>query len=572
MREKVNEEFLSDNHAGVDADKVDILENNADVVEGSADHYNTMLSFIRTHAMSDNANYDSVCKLMDVVNFMDYEIAQIYYDNQDWPGNNIKFWRPQTEAGKWRWILYDTDFGFGMYENQNYRNNTLEFALYANGSGWPNPAWSTFLLRSLLENDGFKTEFINRFADRLNHNFKEATVNHFIDSLKTNIKDEIPYHTARWKNIWDWADNVTQMKTFAIQRPNFMREHIESEFSLSGNANLTVDISNNVEGKVQVNSLLINSYPWTGKYFIENEVPVIAIPNPGYEFSHWEGNAATSALINISVPSSGVSLKAVFKLSEKEYNSIVINEINYISPADTDCGDWIELYNTTDANLDISGWLLIDGADNSFTIPSGTVIRRKNYLILSRDAKKFFDIYPNVQNVVGSFDFGLGSDYDIIKLYDKTNSLIDSVTYFSDNPWPLATENQTVSLTTPYSNNEIGTNWEASLGNGTPGKDNDYFVFILEEVFAETTIEATSFPNPTQSNATVRWICNTPQNVKINVFNIRGELVEQVFNNACPPGTFEEPILQRGNFQGGIYFVQINFANGLSKTLKQVKM
>ena len=45
---------------------------------------------------------------MDVQNFIDYQSAQIYFDNTDWPGNNIKYWRPQTSEGKWRWIVYDT--------------------------------------------------------------------------------------------------------------------------------------------------------------------------------------------------------------------------------------------------------------------------------------------------------------------------------------------------------------------------------------------------------------------------------------------------------------------------------
>ena len=26
-----------------------------------------------------------------------------------WGANNIKLWRPQTEDGKWNYVLYDTD-------------------------------------------------------------------------------------------------------------------------------------------------------------------------------------------------------------------------------------------------------------------------------------------------------------------------------------------------------------------------------------------------------------------------------------------------------------------------------
>jgi hypothetical protein len=104
---------------------------------------------------------------MHIDNFIRYEVAEIYFDNQDWPGNNIKFWKPKT-GGKWRWILYDTDFGFGLFNSGAYQNNTLAFATNPNGPGWPNPPWSTLFLRKLLINNSFRYEFINCFADYAN--------------------------------------------------------------------------------------------------------------------------------------------------------------------------------------------------------------------------------------------------------------------------------------------------------------------------------------------------------------------------------------------------------------------
>ena len=36
--------------------------------------------------------------VMDMNNFIDYQIAQIFLGNTDWPGNNIKYYQPQTSA------------------------------------------------------------------------------------------------------------------------------------------------------------------------------------------------------------------------------------------------------------------------------------------------------------------------------------------------------------------------------------------------------------------------------------------------------------------------------------------
>ncbi|MBK7500359.1 MAG: CotH kinase family protein [Ignavibacteriales bacterium] len=45
--------------------------------------------------------------------YIDYQIAQIYAANGDWPGSNMKLWRERTAGSKWRWMIYDLDFTFG---------------------------------------------------------------------------------------------------------------------------------------------------------------------------------------------------------------------------------------------------------------------------------------------------------------------------------------------------------------------------------------------------------------------------------------------------------------------------
>ncbi len=37
---------------------------------------------------------------MDIDEYINYMAAEIYFANTDWPGNNVKFWRPKRENGK----------------------------------------------------------------------------------------------------------------------------------------------------------------------------------------------------------------------------------------------------------------------------------------------------------------------------------------------------------------------------------------------------------------------------------------------------------------------------------------
>ena len=174
IREKVNRHFIADHHE-VHKDSIDLIEHELSTKRGSRRHYVRMLKYMEKNDLSVPAHYVYIESQMDVENFMQYKIAQIYYDNQD-AGGNIKFWRPQTTNGKWRWILYDTDWGFGLHDKKAYKHNSLAFHTEPNGPSWPNPAWSTFILRQLLKNEGFQKKFINRFADELNSSFESERV------------------------------------------------------------------------------------------------------------------------------------------------------------------------------------------------------------------------------------------------------------------------------------------------------------------------------------------------------------------------------------------------------------
>ena len=159
IREKVNEHFLASNHS-ISADNIDLLElegvNEWNIIHGTNTDYINLIDYLENQDMNDTLVQNALEHWIDIESYMSYQAFQIFIDNQDWPGNNIKFWRDHRFGEKWRWILYDTDFGFGIWDYNAYTHNTLSFALDPNGPGWPNPPWSTFLFRKMMDNDHFK--------------------------------------------------------------------------------------------------------------------------------------------------------------------------------------------------------------------------------------------------------------------------------------------------------------------------------------------------------------------------------------------------------------------------------
>ena len=110
IREKVNRFYLNGHH-DIDKDSIDLMEHRMIRKRGSRRHYQKMLYFMKKNDLNDPANMAYISSLMEIDNFMDYQIAQIYFDNQD-AGGNIKFWRPQIPNGRWRVDIIRYRLGF----------------------------------------------------------------------------------------------------------------------------------------------------------------------------------------------------------------------------------------------------------------------------------------------------------------------------------------------------------------------------------------------------------------------------------------------------------------------------
>lgn len=544
IREKVNEHFINNNHPWVSTDQLDLLEFSGTAIHGDPLHYAAMISFIENNSLAISANYDYLKSQIDINEYLNYQVAQIYFNNKDWPGNNIKFWRPKTSIGKWRWILYDTDFGFGTWENNAYTYNTLEYALDANGPEWPNPPWSTYLFRSMISNNSFKVDLVNRFADLLNTNFKEEIVTQQLDSIKQKIEGEIPSHNNKWNafDINGWNYQVQIMRNFALNRPGYLRTYINNEFDLYGLSTLDFDVTIEGAGLIQVNSLLLTNFPWEGIYFHGNPIDVKVIAKPGYKFVRWLGIDEGNNPILYIDPPQNANIYAQFELDPNQDGTVVINEINYKSHVEFDSGDWIELYNSSTEMIDISGWQFKD-SDNAhaYIIPENTIMASDAYLVICKDTIAFKSHYPLRTAYLGQLDFGLSSAGEAISLYDADENLIDFVEYGNTNPWPtVGGTGSTLELINPYLDNALASSWHGSGEYSTPCALNNSYQYTDDDYGVEEhhfAIQDLSIhPNPFNKELYIDLFLDTERKVSVKVFNINGTLIKNISNVATQTG------------------------------------
>jgi hypothetical protein len=494
MREKINEHFIASLH-NVKAGEVDLLEQDGEIKHGDNVEYIELREFIASNSMAVDENYEYVTDRIDEINFIQYQVAEIYYNNGDWPGNNIDYWK--AGDGKWRWILFDTDFGLGVFDPNGYKYNSLAFATDPYGPAWPNPPWSTLFLRKLLENEQFRRKFVNYFADAMNSVFLPGSAVTHVAVMAAGIEGEIFRHRQRWgQSVSSWQTSVNRMKTFFTGRPGVARNFIMDEFDLPAVHEISIYNDQPAQGSVRVNSLVIESPYWSGKYFQDNPISLTAFPKPGYKFDHWSGDVNSSepmVFINLAQAS---SVTAHFVTAGSINQPVVINEINYNSPDNPDPSDWIELFNYSEAAVELSGWIFSDGdSTHAFVIPDSTLLEAGGFLVLCRDITDFTQVYPDVEHVLGGFEFGLSSAGDAVCLYDLAGALLDSVHYLPSAPWPEEANGMgpTLELISPDLDNVLPESWHAFQGYGTPGALNHY-ISGIKKVAAGDRLRI--FPNP----------------------------------------------------------------------------
>lgn len=567
LREKQNEDFLESNY-GYKAEEIDILKNRFTVNEGSNDHYVAMLDFIEENDLTISENYEWVSKQMDIEQYIDYQIAQIYIANGDWPGGNIRFWRPQQPDAKWRWIMYDVDMSMNSHGRGTADYNSLVAATTSSSEYYNNPPWSTFLLRSLLKNEEFKNKFIQRSSIHMQFTFEPTRLEAFLDSTTSLIESEVPRHMDRWKKSFrlgksNWEQHVELIRSFIYERPENNRWDLYYYFDLIRLNKLQTNVEPAGAGLVRVEDFRTDT---TNGVLLYNSIPsdISAHANPGYEFVGWSGVLDHSTNDSTITITSNTSVTAHFKRKDITETSIVINEINYRSSDTFNPQDWVEFYNNSSSAIDISGWYFSDSDDtHKFIFANGTVLASNQYLVLTRDSTLFKGLFPDVKNRVGDMDFGLSGDGELVRLFDSSGNIIDELTYNDKLPWPVEADGggATIALTNPGFDNSDGSNWAASFNGGTPGRSNADVLVSNEEddlVSLPKSIQLyQNYPNPFNPTTTIKFALNKPADVSINVYNIQGQLVAKVLNERKSTGEFTVNF-NAETLASGVYFYRLS--------------
>ena len=291
IRERSNEDNIYTNYDGLE--DVDLVENWNDLKEGDMEHLNAFKAFYNEHNHT-MAEYE---KWVDCQEFINLMAMNAYYNNIDFPGNNIVLWRPRTAESRWRFIAKDVDYTMWLYGQDNYNYKYFDWLYWKEYDGnhnWgANDYEATRLFRRLMEDADFNREFIDHMAvymgDFLNY---EGTWKVW-EPMYNQIKTEYPYHRKLYNEWWpNYNDEMNKVKEWLQKRTAFMYQHLADYYKLESPRTLIVNPSLSEEDLQAVqftfNGIPLSEGKFNGEYYPNRSVILEGTTVGNKKVTGWE--------------------------------------------------------------------------------------------------------------------------------------------------------------------------------------------------------------------------------------------------------------------------------------------
>ena len=315
IRERSNDDNIYSNYNGLeDIDMVEIgheAENGQNLFieelkAGDDKFYNDFKDFY-SQAGHTKAEYE---EWIDINEYLNVMVMNLFYGNIDFPGNNIVFWRPNDDDKKsglpkvWRFIVKDTDFGLGLYGRPN-NYNTIDLLYHP--ENYPNDNWAftepaTRLIKNMLEDPDILKMFIDKCCVYMGDFMNGKGTGETIELIKAEAMEEFVAHRDKynsgggWGWGWGWGqpDNRTDItnkfndaKNWADGRPNNFYKHIGDQWKLGSPVALAINKTKQ-DVAITVNGIELSGKTFDGKFFPNRELVITGTAPEGKAVTGWK--------------------------------------------------------------------------------------------------------------------------------------------------------------------------------------------------------------------------------------------------------------------------------------------
>lgn len=388
-----------------------------------ADYYDMMNTFVGKD-LTDDALFGELCSRMDVDNFMLYYAINILVGNEDWPSNNYKAYRyfgengspDDATDGRWRWLLYDSEFSLGLYDQQPSIDILGTLLGKTGDSAKQSPLMQTLLLR-----DDMKKKLANTLCDLISGEFSVQRFSEQIDYLSEIRENELTFaienrRCSDWFTFGHLEDNMRKLREYTQQRYRYIYSQIESY--LGGTEMYSLNVTPNENADIYFNSMVVESTDdaYSGSYYKPYSTTLTCDAALGYEFDCWEINGERVTEKTVSVSADSDVILHVKPVSGEHL------EVTEFSAKGVD--DYIIISNPYSNELSTAGLYISDNPDElkKLSLPNVTLRSGESFVIYCENYTA-----GEMKNVSGS----IRADFNIKNTETLTLSTATGEVYFS---------------------------------------------------------------------------------------------------------------------------------------------
>ncbi len=217
FRDKVDEDYVAYTE-GVDADDVTLIGYGSDPEHGSNAEYKALINYVKTHDLDNSEYYEYVKSQVDLESLTDWLINQVYTANHDLANDRCY----KVEGGKWKWVLYDTDWGFYHHEDPYY---IVTVGTYDGTAD---------IVRALFDSDEYVDMFLTRLGNQLETVYNYENVCKYADMFTELLEDEMPANCQKWGgSVSRWKNYIGRLKDYVKVRNEELIDDTVRFFRLS---------------------------------------------------------------------------------------------------------------------------------------------------------------------------------------------------------------------------------------------------------------------------------------------------------------------------------------------------
>ncbi|MEG1728221.1 MAG: CotH kinase family protein, partial [Bacteroidaceae bacterium] len=434
IREAKNKDMIY-SHYGLDETEFDLLEYNwrLRVNNGSKNKWLMVEDSIRAFDYTQKEACEKVKKLIDLDNYLYYMSIELLIQNTDWPANNQALFCSHRKNNKWRWILQDLDKGLETSSNLNLLETLRKST---------SKLMCTKLICYILQNKEIANHYITTQSLVAGSVFRSDRFKSRLMEMKEAIAAEHSYYAARWpkqgRNPLDKTVDLMITKEATLCKYAF--DNLKTNFELGAVHPLVIDTEQKAIC-IQFNEQRIPDLPYNGKWFEGKSLTLIApLYHKAKKFAYWEissggavrKNANTTLELLLTDSTHVTPIYEETRYARRE--GLYINEVSAENKTNVDKNykyeDWIELYNSSNADIHLVGYYLSNNPANkelfqfSTTDVDATTIPANGYAIVWCSKK------PERGVMHTNFKLAkLGGSLFLCKKEQGDLQLVDSLTY-----------------------------------------------------------------------------------------------------------------------------------------------